>query len=178
MTGTVVVGIGNPARGDDAAGREVARRLRGSDLPDTQVVESDGDVAALIQTFEGRTRCIVVDASHCGLRPGTVQRLEAHAGALPASFAAASTHALGLADAIELARALGQLPAAVVVYAIEGRSYAPGGGLSGPVRHAVAVVARRIRREVHPSGGPLATRRSRPAHSPRSSTLSGRMRRP
>ena len=166
MTGTVVVGIGNPARGDDAAGREVARRLLGSDLPDTQVVESDGDVAALVQAFEGRTRCIVVDASHCGLRPGTVQRLEAHARALPASFAAASTHALGLTDAIELARALDQLPEAVVVYAIEGHSYAPGRGLSEPVRHAVALVARRIRREIHPSGGPRTTRSSRAARPP------------
>ena len=59
-----------------------------------------------------------------------------------------STHGFGLAAAIELGRTLGQLPAHVVVYAIEGKSFDTGAALSGPVAAAVSVVAERIRSEI------------------------------
>lgn len=151
MTGTLVIGIGNPVRGDDGAGRAVARRLRWSGVEGAVVVESDGDIAALLDAFHGQTRCILVDASHSGLRPGSVQRFDAKLEALPASLGRGSTHALGLADALGLARTLGRLPAEVVVYAIEARSCQLGDPLSGPVRHAVEAVARRILAEIHRS---------------------------
>ncbi|MFI5183413.1 MAG: hydrogenase maturation protease [Vicinamibacteria bacterium] len=148
MNETVVIGIGNAARGDDGAGLAVARRLRRDDIEGASVVESDGDMTALLQAFEGRRRCILVDASRGGLRPGTVRRFEAHGQRLPAFLGAGSTHALGLADAIELARTLGQLPAVVVVYAIEGRSFQDGGAMSPSVRNAVQIAERCIRAEI------------------------------
>ncbi len=59
-----------------------------------------------------------------------------------------SSHGLGLAEAVELARALGQLPRSCVVYAIEGESFAVGAPLSPPVATAVADVAARLRVEI------------------------------
>jgi hydrogenase maturation protease len=52
-----------------------------------------------------------------------------------------STHALGVAEAIELARALGRLPARLEVYAIEGARFTAGAGLSPAVEQAVGKLA-------------------------------------
>ena len=49
-----------------------------------------------------------------------------------------------MGDAIELARALGTLPARVVVYAVDGESFAAGLGLSAPVEEAVGEVVRSV----------------------------------
>lgn len=144
-TPALVVGIGNPHRGDDRAGIAVARLLRRHRLQDrARVTESDGDVAALLETLQGGERVILVDASQSGIRPGTVRRFQAHHHPLPASVGASSTHALGLAAAIDLARTLGRLPPEVTVYAIEGRTFGIGEGLSPEVHEAVRDVARDI----------------------------------
>ena len=138
----VVVGIGNPDRGDDGAGRAVAERLRGL-LPDTvAVVEHDGEATALLAAIDGAATAILIDASVSGRPAGTVLRFDAAAAPLPhADFATASTHGFGLGEAVELARVLGQLPPECVVYAIEGGAFAEGAPLSPPVAAAVNAVA-------------------------------------
>src|SRR5690242_13621602 len=102
----VVIGIGNPDRGDDAAGLLAVRSLgdlagRGIDL-----VERSGEATELLDALEGADWAILVDAA-AGIAPGTARRFDATAAALPASMTSASTHGMGLAQAIELARALG-----------------------------------------------------------------------
>ena len=72
MTTPIVVGIGNPRRGDDRAGIAVARLVRSRLRDHASVVESDGDVGALLEAFGQGRRVILVDASHSGVRPGTV----------------------------------------------------------------------------------------------------------
>ena len=147
MTPPLVVGIGNPHRGDDRAGLAVARLLRAR-LPDRSwVIESDGDVGALVEALGREPRLILVDASHSGIRPGTVRRFQAHRDPLPADVGGSSTHALGLAAAIDLARALGRLASEVTVYAIEGRTFGMGDGLSPEVQDAVRGVASDIASE-------------------------------
>ena len=66
---------------------------------------------------------------------------------LPAVFSRSSTHSFGVAEAVELARALGRLPARVVVFGIEGRDFTPGEGLSPDVDAAVDEVVRRVTEE-------------------------------
>ena len=56
-------------------------------------------------------------------RAGTIHRLDASERELPAELFRASTHHVGLAEAVELARALGRLPARTVIYGIEGESF-------------------------------------------------------
>jgi hydrogenase maturation protease len=144
VTPPLVVGIGNTHRGDDRAGLAVARLLRASLRGQASVAESDGEVGALVEALGRERRVIVVDASRSGLRPGTVRRFQAHRDPLPAALGASSTHALGLAAAIDVARALGQLAAEVTVYAIEGRRFGIGDALSPEVQDAVRDVARDI----------------------------------
>lgn len=141
----LVVGVGNRMRGDDAAGPLVADALgaRGFDA-----VEHAGDGAALIELWAGRDRVVVVDAMRSGAPPGTIRRLDAAREALPSGLFHASSHAFGVAEAVETARALGRLPASLVVYGIEGRAFAHGTGPAAAISAAVDVVARRVADEL------------------------------
>lgn len=151
MSATLVIGVGNSTRGDDGAGIELARRLRERRTPGALVRESSGEMGALLECWSGHDRVVVVDAARSGAPPGTVRRFEAHASPLPASLLRTSSHALGVADAVEMARGLGTLPSIVIVYAIEGAAFSIGARLSAPVRRAVARVERSVLREMEVS---------------------------
>jgi hydrogenase maturation protease len=143
-----VVGVGNPWRGDDAAGLVAARTLRKL-LPDgVEVLEREGEPASLIDAWEGADAVWVVDAVRSGAAPGTVHRLDATERPLPAELFGASTHHLGLADGVELARVLGRLPRRLVVFGIEGASFAAGEAPTPAVSAAAGRAARAIRDEV------------------------------
>jgi hydrogenase maturation protease len=145
---TVVIGVGNELRRDDAAGLVVVRLLERK-LPDgVHAVACEGEPVSLLAAWEGHEHAIVVDATESGAEPGTIRRIAAHEGPLPPVLGGSSTHLLGLADAVELARALGRLPATTIVYGIEGASFAAGAGLSDPVAAAAERVAAAVLREV------------------------------
>jgi hydrogenase maturation protease len=74
-------------------------------------------------------------------------RFEAAAGPLPAALLHASTHSLGLAEAVELARALKRLPKRLTVYGIIARSFEPG-PLSPEVERAVDRLAANLATEL------------------------------
>lgn len=163
----VVIGVGNALRGDDAAGLEVARRVRSLvDADRVIVLEHEGETLGLIERWAQAAAAVLVDATHGGSRPGSVARMDASATPLQAKLrGSSSTHAVGLAEAIELARALGRLPERVIVYGIEGASFVAGGGLSREVRAVIPAVAQAVAREaLQPSG----------AHTRRSSSARGR----
>src|SRR5215471_10158651 len=136
----LVIGIGNPDRGDDAAGLEVARRVRAATSPaEVTVREVAGDQLALLDEWAGATEAYVVDAVCSGGTPGTVYRFDA-ADALAGRFKFRGTHTFSLADVVELARALGRLPGHLAGYGIEGASFAIGDGLSAQTAQAVDTV--------------------------------------
>lgn len=142
----LVIGIGNSLRGDDAAGLACIGALRGRLARDIELIESDGEPAGLLARLARAAEAHLIDASVSAAPPGTVRCFDALTQRLPRLAGAASTHGLGLSETLELARALGALPARCLVYAIEGASYAPGAPLSDPVRAAIARVARQIAR--------------------------------
>ena len=143
-----VICVGNAFRGDDSAGLEVAKILQGT-LPDgAEVLEREGEPTALMDSWEAAEAVWLVDAVRSGARSGTVHRVDAAKQELPAGLFRASTHAFGLAEAIELARALGRLPARTVVFGIEGARFSAGDELSPEVAAAVPGVAEALREEV------------------------------
>jgi hydrogenase maturation protease len=133
----VVIGIGNPDRGDDAAGRLVARRLAQLLPPGITVIELDGEVSSLLAHLETASAAWLIDACKSGAPAGTIQRFDATASALPQSLRDLSSHALGLAQSVELARKLGRLPPRCIIYAIEGPSFEHGEPVSPAVAKAV-----------------------------------------
>ena len=130
-----MIGVGNEYRSDDAAGLIVARRLRARGV---NAVEQEGEPVALLEAFADREAAIVVDAVRSGAAPGTVHRVDVSKRPLPAELCgASSTHAVGVGEAIELARALDRLPPRAIVFGVEGERFEAGTGLSAAVTAAV-----------------------------------------
>jgi hydrogenase maturation protease len=139
-----VIGIGNAWQGDDAAGLEAAQRLRDRVGHHVEVRELEGEPVSLVEALDRADEVFLVDAVRSGAAPGTVHRIDAAAKPVPATLSAASTHTLGVGEAIELARALGRLPRRVVLYGIEAESLAAGEELTPAVAQAVDEVVERV----------------------------------
>jgi hydrogenase maturation protease len=137
----VIVGVGNEYRRDDGVGLAVAARLQGRVPAGVDIVACEQEPSRLLDAWEGADTALVVDAVESGAEPGTLLRFDASELAIPARVFRSSTHAVGVGDAIELARALGKLPARVVVYGVEGAEFAAGEGLSTAVQAAVEQAA-------------------------------------
>ena len=148
MSRTVIIGVGNEFRGDDGIGREVVRRLEGRVPDDVDLRESSGEALSLIELWGGASKVILVDAADADGEPGKVERMDASQEALPSAFFHASTHAFSVADGIEMARSLGQLPQTVIVFAIQGQHFDHGKGLSVPADRGVADALNHILAEV------------------------------
>ena len=147
-SGPPVIGIGSADRGDDAVGLIVARRLITRSLAGVRVVEHNGESISLLDYLSSAESTYMVDACMVGGPPGTISRFDVAAAALPHVAFGCSTHGMGLAHAVELARALGRLPHRCVLYAIDGRRFEIGAPLSQEVAIAAERVADLIRGEL------------------------------
>jgi hydrogenase maturation protease len=134
---TVVIGIGNAFRGDDAAGRAVAKRVQERAPAELDVVVCELEPTRLIDAWDGAELAVLVDAVSSGAEPGTVHRFDATSEPLQSREFRSSTHALGIGETIELARAIGRLPSRVVVFGVEGEAFGSGTGLSAPAAEGV-----------------------------------------
>lgn len=154
MSLTLVIGVGQEQRGDDAVGLLVARRVALGAGPEVSVVEHDGDGMDLVLRFEEAEHVVLVDAVMSGAGcPGEIHRFDASAESLPASaFSSTSTHALGVADAVEMARAMERLPRRLVVYGVESACFDIGSAPRIEVLAAVEPVARRVLEEAASPG--------------------------
>ena len=139
-----VIGVGNPLRGDDAAGLLVARRVRELAGSAIEVIELEGEPARLLDAWEGAELALVVDAISSGGAAGEAMRFDVTEEPLPRAVTAPSTHALGVGDVVELGRVLGRLPTRIIVFGIEGAGFEAGAALSAEVRAAVDRVAEAI----------------------------------
>jgi len=143
-----LIGIGNRLRRDDAAGLEVVRRLRLAHPPGVRLIEEEGEPASLIDAWSSVDEALVIDCISSGAVPGKLHRFDVTEAPLPAQVFSASTHAMGLPEAVELARELGRLPGRLIVYGIEGESFETGEGLSYPVQKTVEKLVMELYREL------------------------------
>ncbi|TCC21577.1 hydrogenase maturation protease [Kribbella sindirgiensis] len=143
----VIIGIGNEYRRDDGVGPALVAAIEPC-LPDgVRAVLCDGEPAALLDTWAGVPLAIVVDAVQCEpSSPGTIHRYET--GEVPGHPGSASTHALGVPDALRLAQALDRVPDRLVVYAVEAADVGFGTGLSDPVQLAFPELVEAVLAEV------------------------------
>ena len=144
----LVIGVGNPDRGDDAAGLHVARAVAARGLPGVVVIEAGGDALGLLDQWQDASMVVLIDAAAPDRAPGRVRRLDATARALPRGLGLGSSHVFGVAEAVELARGLGRLPPRLIVFAIEAGECGIGAPLSAAVAAEVAPVAARVEAEL------------------------------
>jgi len=151
----LIIGLGNEFRRDDGVGIAVARAIKALALPGIEVYERCGEGTDLIASWCGRPLVFVVDAVSSGAPVGTVHRFELTAGQAgvpipPARIFRGTSHQIGLGEAIELGKLLGQLPSRLVVYGIESAEFRDGVGLSSLVERAAAAVVARITADCAP----------------------------
>ena len=144
----LVIGIGNAYRSDDAAGLMAVRRVKQRAPEFCSAVEHSGEGAALMELWKDADAVIVIDAVQSGAAPGTVSRFDASLRPLPASTFRSSTHAFSLLQAIELSRALQQLPCPMIVYGIEAQNFAAGTSLSPAVELGMQTVVEKVLQEL------------------------------
>jgi hydrogenase maturation protease len=132
-----VIGVGDRAHRDDAAGLEVARRLREADPEGVETVDQGVAADGLLEAWSYAHEALVVECVSSGAAPGTVRRYDVGEDPLPADVFRHPRQALGVAAAVKRAGELGGLPGRLVVYAIEGEDFGPGDGLTRPVQQAV-----------------------------------------
>jgi hydrogenase maturation protease len=138
---TVIVGVGNRDRGDDAVGPIICDRVaerRGG--PRTVVLESS--VLELSTYWEATDSVVIVDAAGPGASPGRIVEYDGLTDrfSVPPSL---STHSIDVSGGVEMARALDQLPSSLIIVAVEAESFEYGAPLSPSVqRSADALVER------------------------------------
>jgi hydrogenase maturation protease len=127
----LVIGLGNPLRGDDGVGVRVAQALLERELPDdVEVLDGGTQGLAVVNWMEGRRRLIVVDAADVGQAPGRFVRFALDEVHLRGEEEHLSVHAAGLRDALLLAQALKKLPDEVVVFGVQPANVEWDSGLS------------------------------------------------
>ena len=144
----VVIGVGNEFRRDDGAGPAVVARLRGQ-LPDNIcLLVSDGEPTRLIEAWAGAPVAVIVDAVRGEPAvPGRLHRLVLHQ-ADAAVAPQASSHGLGLDDAIRLAHALDRMPGMLILHAVEAADLSQGTGLTPAVAATIDTLAAAVLRDL------------------------------
>jgi len=151
MSDVLVVAVGSPDAGDDAAGPMIADAVARLGLSHVEVLLHE-DPTDLPLLWRDRQRVVVVDAVRTGGVPGTVVRIEAASETELPPSGSAGTHDFGLASAIGLSRALGTLPGRLSVVGVEGVSFAPGDPVSPAVVAAIPDAVGAVRLLVESSG--------------------------
>lgn len=144
----MVVGLGNPDRGDDGIGAVLARRLAERLPEEVTVLLRSGDLLALIEDWKGFDVVICIDAAAPMGRPGRIHRIDLTEDELPRGVAPTSSHAFGFGETVDLARALHSAPPRIIVYAIEGSCFDAGAAMTPEVAAAAAEATDRVAAEI------------------------------
>lgn len=144
----LIIGVGNEYRSDDGLGVYVARELR-RHLPATiRIIEHSGEGTALMAAWTGAQHVFIVDAVSSNEPLRTVHRVDAMREQIPKRMFASSSHQCGVAEAIAIAKELGELPQTLMLYGIEAESFEPGVGLSESVVRSVPDLIHLIEHDV------------------------------
>jgi len=162
---TLVLGLGNPIRGDDGVGwrvveavqADLAEKRKSTDphptLPQGGREKIEVDMLAggglnLMERLVGYDRAILVDAMQSGQAPGSVQVFPLEALDNPSAGHLGSTHETNLLTALEIGRSLGaHLPpvGGVMIVSIEAQPvFEFSEELSLPVAQAVPEAVKKV----------------------------------
>lgn len=147
MNNIIVVGIGNPYRGDDGAGFAVIDGLEKSLSSSVKLLKLRGDIAELIDIFANYQTVYLVDACRSNEEQEDWRRLDVQKESIKDENPQTSTHGFGITQAISLAKNLDKLPDKLILYAINGNQYSISDVISPSVYASVNSVIKAILNE-------------------------------
>ena len=122
----LVIGIGNPSRGDDAIGPLAIERLGALGLPDTELLTDFQLQVEYALDLVGRREVVFIDAAASGPAPFSFQP------AAPVADASATSHALSPAAVLDAYQRVTGAPLPVAfILAVRGYQFELGAPLSG-----------------------------------------------
>ncbi len=148
----LVLGLGNPLRGDDGIGPRVVEALLRRGLPEgVEALDAGSAGLELLNLLDGPQRVIVIDAADVGLAPGQFARFTPDEAHLFAAADTTSFHQAGLAEVLALARALDRPLPELVIFGVQPASMEWGEGLSPAVEGVVTRVVEALQNELEMS---------------------------
>lgn len=145
----LVLGLGNPLRGDDGVGPRVIEELERHGLPEgAEAVDAGTGGLDLIHLLEGRRRVIVVDAADLDRAPGHFMRFSPEEAELLQADDRFSYHDAGLAEALTLARSLGRPLPCIVLFGVQPEAVGWGQGLSRAVESTLPALVEAVMAEL------------------------------
>jgi hydrogenase maturation protease len=146
----LVLGLGNPLRGDDGIGPRVIEALNRRGLPEGATALDAGTGGLdLLQVLEGWERAIIIDAADVGREPGQFVRFTPDEARFVGSQDAMSLHNAGLAEVLALADAVGQPLPEMVIFGVQPEKIGWGERLSEAVEAALPALVDAVLDEVN-----------------------------
>ncbi len=137
-----IICVGNADRADDAVGPVCADMLARDGLP---VRVSGGDAFELLELFRTSAVVFLVDAVVTGAQPpGSIYAFTGDSSAICSATWTCSTHGMGVAEAIRLARTLGVCPSKLCLYGVEASRFDWGEAMTPEVSAALPALVARI----------------------------------
>lgn len=148
MSGTAIIGLGNPLMGDDGFGLAALTRLLETwTLDDVDTADGGTWGMSLLPLIEDAERLIVIDAIAAGAKPGEIVLLERER--LPIYLTRKlSAHQIDLRDVLAVAEWRGMLPSETIAIGVQPERIELGLDLSpgalNAVDEVVALVVARL----------------------------------
>ena len=139
----LVIGVGNRDRGDDAIGPVIVDHVR-EFAPQLETLIAEGDLSDLVLRWTPNQDVIVVDAIRSTRLPGSVIITDALSRALTTEESLLSSHGVGLAETVELARLLHRLPRSLIVVGVEAQSFGQFDPLTEEVSAAIPAALQQV----------------------------------
>jgi len=150
----VVLGLGNPLRGDDGIGPRIVEDLIRRGLPEGVEALGGGNMGLdLLHILEGWERAVIVDAADVGLEPGQFTRFTPDSVYLVQQANSLSFHQAGLSETLALAEALDLALPEMVIFGVQPATLGWREGLSPAVEATLPALADAVIEEI--AGGCL-----------------------
>ena len=145
----LVLGLGNPLRGDDGIGPRVVEELIRRGLPDGVTALDVGNAGLdLLNTLVGWERAVIVDAAEIGQEPGRFVRFTPDEVRLAQAGDRFSLHNAGLSEVLALADALGRTLPELVIFGVQPAEFDWREGLSPVVEAAIPALTDAVTNEL------------------------------
>jgi len=142
----LILGIGNKFRSDDGAGVAAAEKIEKFGMDKFDVKIADGEGTEIMEAWKGYDNVIIIDAVQKNKCAGKIHEINANDKVLESDFFNYSSHAFGLAEAINVSKVMNKLPKFLIVYGIEGEHFQFDTKLTPKIEKSVDKIAEMIKK--------------------------------
>lgn len=142
----LVIGVGNPFRGDDGIGPAIIKILKTENNPGFVLVDGGTDGLALLDQVAEYEKAIIIDAVEMLETPGVVKSFAPAEAKIKIKSDVLSTHGFGLAEMLKLVDEL-NIKTKIKIIGIQPKNIAFGEGLSDEIKNQIPQILKLIKQK-------------------------------